>query len=140
MASTTEARQVVEQYLQAYNARDLNRIRAVLAEEIESEGTAVSRDELLEAIETYWTAFPDCEHSDSRYVAANGHVTVRTSFSGTHENEYSGYPPTGKGFEVTEFMMFRVNDGAIDAYWYAWDELGFWEQLGVLDHPLAGER
>lgn len=136
MSSPTAAQQVVEQYLDAYNEREIEQIRAVLADSIESEGTTIARDDLVEAIEAYWAAFPDCKHSQYRFVSADDHVAVRTIFSGTHVNEYYGLPPTGEEFEVTEFMMFRVNNRVIDAYWYAWDELGFWAQLGVLDHPL----
>lgn len=136
MAGRTRARAVVERYLEAYNERDVAEIEDVLAPEIESEGHRVDHDDLIAAVDDYWTAFPDCEHEVDRYVAAGDLVAVRTVFSGTHEGEYHGIGPTGESFAVTELMIFRVADGEIDGYWYAWDELGFWVQLGVLEHPL----
>lgn len=136
MTANTDAQRAVEQYIDAYNMREIERIEAILAEEIDSEKTTYERDDLVAAIEAYWTSFPDCKHNVDRYVSADGFVTVRTIFSGKHEEEYYGLPASNETFEVTELMMFRVTNGEIDGYWYAWDELGFWEQLGHLEHPL----
>lgn len=136
MPTPPSPQSIVERYLTSYNDRDLDEIREVIAPTIESEGATFDRDDLIDAIETYWAAFPDCAHHDISYVSADDLVTVRTRFAGTHEHEYHGLEPTGNAFEVTEFMLFRVTNGEIDAYWFAWDELGFFEQLGVLEHPL----
>lgn len=130
-------RAVVEQYLEAYDERDMETIRSVLADEIVSEGTTFTRDELAGAIDAYWSAFPDCTHEAHQYAVDGDTVAVRTTFAGTFEEEYYGQSPTGESFSVTELIMFRVNDGEIDTYWFAWDELGFWEQVGVLEPPLG---
>lgn len=34
-------------------------------------------------------------------------------------------------------IVFHITEDAIDAYWFAWDELGFWDYLGMLDRPLG---
>ena len=136
MSTVTDAQLVVKQYLEAYNDRDIDRIREVVADTIETEASTITRNDLVDAIEAYWAAFPDCAHHDIHFVADDDLVTVRTTFAGTHERAYHGLASTGESFEVTEFMMFRVTNGEIDAYWYAWDELGFFVQLGVLEHPL----
>lgn len=136
MTPDTNPQGVVEEYIEAYNERDSERIEAILANEIDSEDTAYERDELVDAIKTYWNAFPDCHHTVDRYVLADDFVTVRTRFSGTHEAEYYDLSASKESFDVTEMMMFRVSDGEINGYWYAWDEIGFWTQLGFIDHPL----
>ena len=136
-ASHPAPKEVVEQYLAAYDERDMETIRSLFADEIVSEGTTFSRDELADAIESYWHAFPDCTHEVYRYAVDGDTVAVRTSFEGTFEEAYHGRAPTGESFSVTELIMFCVHDGVIDTYWFAWDELGFWEQLGILEHPLG---
>ena len=136
-AASASPKAVVEQYLEAYDERDMETIRSVLADEIVSEDTTFTRDELAGAIEAYWSAFPDCTLEAHHYAVDGETVAVRTTFAGTFEGEYYGRVPTGESFSVTELIMFRVNDGEIDTYWFAWDELGFWEQVGVLEHPLG---
>lgn len=130
------ARRVVEEYIEAYNERDIDHVESLWAEEIQSVGDPLDREELLAAIEAYWEGFPDCEISEEQYLSTDEFVVVRITFSGTHTNEYHGIEPTGESFAVVEMMMFHVDSEEIDGYWYAWDELGFWEQLGVLEHPL----
>lgn len=134
--SSSDAQRTVEEYLDAYNARDMGRIESLWADEIQSVGGPLNREDLLSAIEAYWKAFPDCEIREERYISSGEYVAVHITFTGTHENDYYGFEPTGNEFDVVEMMTFQVNHGEINGYWYAWDELGFWEQLGVLEHPL----
>lgn len=130
-------KEVVEEYISAYNERDIERIEAVVADEIESGENSYSREGLTEAIQAYWHAFPDCRIDVEQYVIDDGMVTVRVVFSGTHQEEYYGLDPTGEEFEVAEIMMWRVNEDELNGYWPVWDEMGFFEQLGVIEHPIS---
>jgi len=137
MQAPDSPKEVVEEYISAYNERDIERIEAVLADEIESGEGSYSREGATEAIQAYWHAFPDCRLEVEQYVIDDEMVTVRVLFSGTHQEEYHGLDPTGEEFEVAEIMMWRVNEDELDGYWPVWDEMGFFEQLGVIEHPIS---
>ena len=137
MADLDSPKDVVVEYIDAYNERNLDRIEAVLAEEIEGKDGHISRDGLTDAIQAYWDAFPDCVIDVDQFVIEDEMVTVRITFSGTHEGDYYGLDPTGNEFEVTEIMMWRVDGDKLDGYWPVWDEMGFYTQLGFVEHPRA---
>ena len=62
-------------------------------------------------------------------------VVTRSRFSGTHDGEFMGIPPTGKRFDVAviDIIEFR-NDQAI-AHWGVMDNAAMMEQLGVAGPP-----
>ena len=62
-------------------------------------------------------------------------VVTRSRFSGTHDGEFMGIPPTGKKFDVAviDIIEFR-NDQAI-AHWGVMDNAAMMEQLGVAGPP-----
>lgn len=90
MSETADSPQaVVGPYLQVYEDRDMETSRSVLADEIESEGTAFTRDGWVGAIETDWNALPDGAPEVHRYTVDGDTVAMRTTFSGTFEESYS---------------------------------------------------
>ena len=62
-------------------------------------------------------------------------VITRSRFTGTHDGEFMGIPPTGKKFDVAviDIIEFR-NDQAI-AHWGVMDNAAMMEQLGVAGPP-----
>lgn len=122
----SEPAQVVEEYLIAFNEQDI----PALSELFES-----ISDDFIEGSKAWWSAFPDLKLTKNRMVANESHAVLHFTFRGTHEGEFKGFAPTGKNVEVTEMMMFSVEDGKITDRWVEWDELGFYQQLGIIDHP-----
>lgn len=82
-------------------------------------------------------AFPDIELTLHSVVADKDHSAFRFTFLGRHEGDFQDIAPTGNAVEVTGMIYISIDDGLIDGLWYEWDELGFFEQLGVLEHPLT---
>ena len=136
MTSAESNRAIVERYVDAYNDHDRDRLEAVFAPTIEFAGGEASRDEFLAGVDTWWEAFPDITLTPERIVADDGGAAFRFRFEGTHDGEFQGIEPTGDRVDISEMIFFEIGDDRIDGLWFEWDELGFYERLGVLEHPV----
>ena len=65
-------------------------------------------------------------------LAEGDRVMVRWTFRGTHQGEYLGFPPTHKPVTFSGIYIFRIADQRIAEVWNLWDQLGEWQQLGIL--------
>ena len=60
----------------------------------------------------------------------------RDTFTGTHQGELMGIPPTGKRISVTGVHYGRARDGMAVEHWAGVDTLGMLQQLGIV--PMMG--
>lgn len=65
-------------------------------------------------------------------IAEGDRVMVRWTFRGIHQGEYLGFPPTYKSVTFSGIYIFRISDHRIAEVWNLWDQLGEWQQLGIL--------
>ncbi len=78
-------------------------------------------------------AFPDLSATVEDQIAEGDKVAQRIRWSGTHEGEFFGVPPTGKRVTAELMEIHRIGpDGKITEHWSASDELGLLRQLGAL--------
>ncbi|HLJ69268.1 MAG TPA: ester cyclase [Chloroflexota bacterium] len=85
---------------------------------------------------TIWrTGFPGFHLEIDDLVAEGDRVAVRFSFSGTHQGEFMGLPPTGRQVRGTGTGIFRFRDGKDVEHRVNFDALGVLQQLGVIPSP-----
>ena len=77
-------------------------------------------------------AFPDCHFTIDDMIAEGDQVVTKKTFTGTHEAEFAGIPPTGKRVTLQFVDIMRVRDGRITEHWLSMDQLSFMQQLGVI--------
>jgi ketosteroid isomerase-like protein len=65
-------------------------------------------------------------------IAEGDRVMVRWTFNGIHQGEYLGIAPTHKPVSFSGIYIFRIQDGRIAEVWNLWDQVGEWQQLGIL--------
>ena len=87
--------------------------------------TAHRRENLGRPLEEIFKAVRDL-------VIENNKVAVRYSASGTHQGEYQGIPPTGKKFNISGFLIKRVNNGKFVEGWGLRDEFKAFQQIGLI--------
>ncbi|MDQ6854954.1 MAG: ester cyclase, partial [Actinomycetota bacterium] len=63
-------------------------------------------------------------------------VVSRWTASGTHRGRLMGIAPTGKVGTVRGVSVVLVVNEKIQEDWISWDQLGMWEQLGVVAPPV----
>lgn len=139
MSSTeTSERDLVRDYLKAFNEQDRNRMTELLADDVVEHGI---RDELrgveeiLDFLDAHFETFPDYSGATEAMLAEDDLVAVRYTVSGTHTGHYRDIEPTGHTVEWSGIAMYRIEDDEIAEVWIEEDRLGLLEQLEVVDPP-----
>ncbi|WP_290810865.1 ester cyclase [Halovivax sp.] len=118
---------------------DLDALDEVLAEDVvlrvpgrnEIHGIEGYRD----YIRTYKTAFPDTTFEVHDMFVDGDAVITHFSWTATHEGEIEGIDATGNTVETHGMTINRFEDGkAVEDINY-WDNLDFFQQLGVMESP-----
>jgi len=81
------------------------------------------------------SAFPDVRVHAHDMIAQGDRVAARITFTGTHQGEFLGIPPTGKQIEVGTMDIVRVANGKMVEHWGITDNLTMMQQLGVVPTP-----
>jgi len=139
MSATQEAnKDIVRQYLAAFNDRDREALSDLLADDVVEHGIhekLAGHEEILEFLDRHFDIFPDYSGTTETMVAEGDSVTVRYTVSGTHSGEYMDVQPTGNSAEWTGMAMYQIEDDEIAEVWIEEDRLGLLEQLEAVDPP-----
>lgn len=85
-------------------------------------------------------SFPDFRATIDHVIADDERVTVLASFTATHQGEFMGVPPTGRGVTGKLTAFFRTRDGRAVESWQNWDPWGLMEQLGAYAFATPSAR
>lgn len=133
-----ENKDLVRDYLRAFNEQDKDTLSELLAEGVVEHGSHETRrdfDEIMAYLDALFETFPDYSGSTEEMVAEDDLVVVRYKAHGTHEGEYQDVEPTGKTVEWTGMGMYRVEDDEITEIWLEEDRSGLLEQLELTRPP-----
>jgi steroid delta-isomerase-like uncharacterized protein len=83
----------------------------------------------------YRNAFPDIQINVDEMVAEGDKVTARWSGTGTHLGDGLGLPATGRQLQFHGMTIVRVEHGKLVEGWNEFDQLGMFQQLGVVNLP-----
>jgi predicted ester cyclase len=84
---------------------------------------------------TIRTAFAGLSITHDDTIAAGDKVVIRWTARLLHQGELMGLAPTGKQATVSGIDIFRLSRGKLAELWQNWDQLGMFQQLGVLSTP-----
>jgi steroid delta-isomerase-like uncharacterized protein len=93
--------------------------------------TVYGREALASAVMAHRRAFPDWTEDVERVIIDREWLTVRFTSRGTNTGEFLGKAPTGNRVEISEVVIFRLEDGQIAEQWVYPDMLSLQRQLGV---------
>lgn len=77
-------------------------------------------------------AFPDAQYRIEDVVAEGDRVVTRWTMRATHQGAYQGLAATGKACTVSGISIYRIADGRVGEAWVCSDDLGLFQQLGVV--------
>ncbi|MFD1562032.1 ester cyclase [Haloarchaeobius amylolyticus] len=138
-ATPFKHKQVIQQYLEAFNQQNVDALPEVVTEDVLVQGL-IGADGDVNGIEEYgewWTetlsGFPDAHIEVDDYFESEDRAAARWTFTGTHENDLFGLPATNRSFKITGLALFRMKDGKIAEKRYQQDDLGMLQQLGFVE-------
>lgn len=95
-------------------------------------GQMAGPEGIKQLIASFRNAAPDLRLTIDDMLAEGDRVVTRWTAQGTHQGELMGVPPTGKRITVTAIVIDRIADGRIVEHWSGRDDLGFYQQLGLI--------
>ena len=78
------------------------------------------------------SAFPDLKATIEHLVAEGDEVVLHMTWTGTHEGEFMGIPPTGKSISINVIDILSIAEGKFVEHWGVMDSMAMMQQLGVI--------
>jgi len=133
-------RQLLERYVELYNAGDLDACMELYAEDavqLMHDGTFDGRSEIQDRLARDLTAFPDATYTVASFVEQGDAFADEWTFVGTHTGPFllsdgSQLPPTGKRVEVRGMELVQMRDGKIVVDNLYYDSMAVLAQLGLV--------
>jgi len=140
-----DSRQVVADFMEAFNAHDEERMRDLNAADTVFEGPGDVHIEGREGATQYamgWlNAFPDGRITVHNELQAGEWVVQEFIFEGTHQGTLSTpageIPATGRRLTGRAVQILRVTDGAVADTRLYFDQVQVLTQLGLMPEPAT---
>jgi len=139
----TENKELVRQYLNAFNDRDRDTMAELLTDDVIEHGAHEELDgfeEIVDFLDRYFEVFPDYSGTAEAVLTDDDIVTVRFTAKGTHTGEFKDIEPTGHKTEWSGIAMYRIEDDEIAEIWVEEDRLEILETLDAVDPAHAHLR
>ncbi len=135
---------LIATHFEAFNAGDLERFAATMAEDAVNHAAipqAQGRAGARVIVTKLRSAFPDMRMVVDDVVAEGDKVVCRVTVTGTHDGPLdfvkTALPATGKKFRATHIHVFRIANEQIVERWAERDDLGMLQQLGVMPSRIG---
>jgi predicted ester cyclase len=134
--SLEQNKAIVLKFYEAFDSKDVERGRELMSTDIVGRGMGTDVLNGYDAFMQYgmmmFSAFPDGRHLLEEVIAEDDKVVTRGFFTGTHQGELMGIPPTGKQVKFSVVHIDRVVDGKIVEHWGQGDTFAMMQQLGIV--------
>ncbi|HUP74947.1 MAG TPA: ester cyclase [Acidimicrobiales bacterium] len=124
-------------FYELVNAGDIDGFGELLADDfVEHEqipGLTPTKEGVKDFFRMQLAAFPDLHHHVEDLLASGDKAVARVRFTGTHQGDFMGIPPTGKRVDVALIDIVRFGDDGLAAdHWGVFDAMAMMQQLGVV--------
>ncbi|MBD2451022.1 ester cyclase [Nostoc sp. FACHB-152] len=138
--STEQNKAIALEFYKAFDNSNVEAAKKVMATNLIAHTTGSSEPLDLDGFIEYGlmmrAAFPDGKHTFEDVIVEGDKVVTRGTFSGTHEGELLGFPPTGEQVKFSVMHIDRIVDGKVTEHWGQADIIALMQQLGILP-PLG---
>jgi predicted ester cyclase len=83
------------------------------------------------------SAFPDWHWEIRNLVVDGDYIAVHFTVTGTHRGAFQGIEATGRRVTISEFTLYRVEDGKFAEIWDHTDVDAVMRQIGQGEAPLT---
>ena len=131
--SLEQNKAIALKFYEAFDQQDVEQGRKLISANIVSQGLDAKPLKGYDAVMQYgskiFAAFPDGRHILEEVIAEGDKVVTRGIFSGTHQGELMGIPPTGKQVIFSVIHIDRIVDGKVVEHWGQADIFSLMQQL-----------
>jgi steroid delta-isomerase-like uncharacterized protein len=141
LAGEAENVQIVRSMIEALNARDLQGLDRLVAQNVVRHSaatagvTVTNLDEFRAFLKSDIATVPDSVQTIDLIFANDNYVAVKATYSGTQEGPMGPFPASGKHLTLPFIGILRIEDGKVAEIWVEWDNLYALTQLGHLQLP-----
>jgi steroid delta-isomerase-like uncharacterized protein len=133
---------VEDLYVNIIAKGQMDRLREVVADDcLDHAATAMGwKNGFLDHVRWLRSIVTDMVIQVTDMVAEEDRVVAYWTFTGTHQGELAGTPPTGRKVTGTAISQLRLRDGKLVEYQVKADFLGILQQIGVMPawNPVTG--
>ncbi len=136
--TTSDAHAMINELFDAMNARELERLDAIVAAdfvrycEATPDVVVQSLEDFKAFLVAYTAVFPDNVQTPTHIAADGDLIGVFATYEGTHLGPFGPFEPTGKRAKFDFAGMFKVADGKLTEFRITWDNMTILGQLGLL--------
>ena len=131
--STEENKATIKRLFEEMNKGNLDIIDEVFADDFlrhATDGQTMDRSAYKQIMTMLSGALPDLQSNLEGIVAEGDNVAFHFTWSGTHQGDLMGAPPTGKKIAVSEAYFARFKNGKIAEYISFMDTALLNQQMG----------
>lgn len=131
------AGQLAEEWIIAMNARDVERMAALLTEDAVGDEVAESeprrgRDRIAEGYREVFAGYPDCVAEIVNRVVDEDQAVVEVRFTGTNKGPFRGTPATDKPIDLRIAYIIKARLGKIERVTEYYDLVTLLTQQGMM--------
>lgn len=135
MMSKEQNKKAQEQFGEAVNTGDLEKLRDLVAQDVKDHDPTPDQGPgpqgYIDFFSMMRNAFPDMHIEVEKLVADDENVAFAYTLTGTHRGEFMGVKSTGTPIEVRGLQISRFKGGKLVERWGSSDELGILKQIGT---------
>jgi steroid delta-isomerase-like uncharacterized protein len=139
--STKETKELIRQVIKEWNAinGDIASMRSLYDKYYapgfiyhDASGGDMNREQTIQDMVTYLSAFPDVNYSIDDILADGDKTVIRCTVQATHKGTFMGIPATGKHIVVKAIEIDKIVGRKIVEAWGFSDSQGMMTQLKVI--------
>ena len=135
-----EQRSLYLSYLKYCNEHDFDRMESFYTSTIKVNDVRMDPAAVTAQFAPLISAFPDW-HWEVRHLVVDGdYIAVHFTVTGTHRGAFQGIEATGRRVTVSEFTLYRLEDGKFAEVWDLVDMDAVMSQIGPGEAPLTRPR
>ena len=138
--SAEENKALIRRYYEEINKGNVAIDDEIMVEGVVYNGDQIGREGMKQFSTMLRTAFPDFRIDLEEMVAERDMVVTYFTFSGTHQEDFMGIPPTGRSFRSKGMDLYRLVEGKIVEIRDVVDVYEWLKQLGVIPAPEQAEE
>jgi steroid delta-isomerase-like uncharacterized protein len=125
-----EYRSLYLSYLERCNEHDFGGMASFYTSTIKVNDVAMDPAAVTAQFAPLISAFPDW-HWEMRHIVVDGdYIAVHFTVTGTHRGAFQGIGATGRRVSISEFTLYRVEDGKLAEVWDLADMGAVMRQIG----------